>query len=721
MAYRKRYGRWCGDEPGYDLLSEGRLRNRTANAVFRVSQNPDASRRDSINDQDRAYDGWLPRAGCLPGVRWADDDRSASGLNPSVRREDFIRALDAIKAGRHDDELLWLWAVDRLTRGDYSFVDLMDLFIAHGIVLIENTRPLNPANDDDYDYLEERNRQARAQPKRTSKDVKRRKATAALEGRPAVRPLYGYRRVYEADEHGQTVFIGGKPVIKGDVPSELGKDGSPVPGTPAAVVAEIMDRIGALETATVIRDDFEDRRIPSPRFPLKCTTCGKPTGKEHACPDGHEQDLCRWSTSTIRDIAGNPGYLGYRVHHVESYRPGEREKYVLPGVTAWWPPLPGLTREKWDNVQVVLTARSGKRLRNGGKGAPRFLLSTIARCAHCGAAMSGSPPNAWHPAALYSCNARGCVTILADWLDNWVQEILCNWLGEIGVSTRLWSRRDSEDETVRAARKELDRHTRELAELEASMENGTWEGTDAGYGRAERNHLNHIERADAIVRRAEKHASATLKNLLGPGALDRWMALKTADLNAARQVLTEVATIYVRRAPRRGGIVARGSDADRVEWVWNIGDQARPAPALLDDGESRAERRQARREVRETVTGLLLAGPDRADTWIGAEAKCDYHLVQRVRRELMQAGQITEPGYRRSATGKRLSVHHGSGLDTGPLEDDIEKLVRSREETRSADVTAALGIASPTANNNLARLARAGRIRRAQRGVYVPA
>jgi hypothetical protein len=735
MAYRRPPSGWPGITPGHELDITG----RTLFDYTRVSENPDPQERTSIEGQIIERDRFRKKHALSQGESYSDEQSAFTGKE----RPDYARMRHNIRAGKHAGQLLWFWQSDRNTRGDVPVETLIRESITGRIAWAYGNRVYNPADPDDQQALEDLYGRAKAPSRARSKDVKSRKEIAAYKGRPAVMPLYGYQREYQHGADGQIVLIGGRPVILGDVPDGVpgyaawlgeqginaavpgyaaGLDASHLPaspGSPAAIVQEIFRRLQAGETPTAIAEDLRARRVRRPRFPPKCTVCGRKTGKARACPLGHEQDLYWWPAATVAGIGDNPGYIGRRVHGVGYYRPEERVRYILRDdggndVRAWWPQL--VTEAQFWAVHRIRLER--KTVRAPGRG-QRRLLSSVARSLHCGGALAGSGGQRLVP--VYSCD-DGCTAISADWLERWAEDRLVSALALPEVRALIWSRR-GEDESVTNARITLGKEEVAREKFYEDAEAGRHEGKDVELlDRMIKGIKDRIAAAEDIIRAAGEGPPLEILARAGLDAADRWWQLRTEDPHAARQVLAEFASIWVSRAETRsGGTARRGAGPGRPQWTWNTGAVPQPPPARADITEARTERRRALRQTRDQVAELLTADPSRSDSWIGTEAECDYHLVQRVRRELARDGRITDPGYRRSASGKRLSVTHGSGRETGPAEDAAEALVASRDATRADDVIARLGYKRPTAHNILARLARAGRIRRMAPGTYAPA
>jgi site-specific DNA recombinase len=648
MAARKTRRGWPGRIAGHSLDIAG----RTADAYFRVSFNPDAEEQKSIEQQRDDYDGWIEgvrHKSVIVGRQYADDDRSASRF-ATRQREEFAKLRADIAAGRLDGHVLYFWSSSRQTRGDIPLDELAAESEAHGIVWCTGGMILNPANDDDMMIAGFHNLIDKQYSARLAKDVTRGKADAARKGTPATAPLYGYRRIYRTDGDGQPVLIKGRLVIERDEAIEPA----------ASIVREIYTRIERGDTLAMIARDLEDRRVPAPRHPRKCTSCGYLLGKDKRCPHGHVQDLCQWRASAVRFIATNIQYTGVRIYQADSARLDDRRRAVLTGedgkpVPVKWAAM--VTDEQYWRVQGILADNSRVRYRSPGRGGSRpdgeshgrpYVMVPTARCYNCGAALGGHSERNGN---FYKCRERGCVSIKAEWLEAYAENRLVSWLVLPEVRTRIWGTQEDADAQQAEARGELERLNVELEEVRQLAERGDLSPVLAS--RMEAAKLAAIESASA---RLAPHASIVL-DMMGADAADRWVALKAERPHAARQLMAEVCTIYVHPG-KRGGGKTRPFDESRVEWHWKIGPDASAGRTREGCSERLAERRNALSSAREAAADLLRADPSLADARIGRKAGLSYGAVAKVRARLEAAGEITDPGYRTGNDGKR---YYGTG------------------------------------------------------------
>lgn len=655
MAARRRTSNgWPGRDPGHSLTIAGRRAPR----YRRVSDNPELEQA-SLDQQASAYDEWAEREAVLPDEDYADDDRPASKF-ATRPREDFEQLRADITAGRHDGKVLWFWASSRQTRGDVPLDTLAAESEAHHIIWVMDGQKINPANDDDMMIAGLNNLMNKAFSARLSKDVLRGKKGAALAGRPSAVPLYGYRRVYRTGEDGVPVLAKGRPVVDRDEPDERPPDGHPVTDSPAQVVQEIYDRIEANDTLVAIARSLETRRIPAARHPRKCTTCGVKLGKAKACPYGHVQDLCRWRASSIRFIATNVGYLGKRIFQAESASIEDRDAAVLDGVTAKWPPL--IKAGQFYRVRAILADASRIRWTSPDRGAhkPRtreYVLVPAARCGECGEPLGGhdEPNGTW-----YKCRKYGCVSVRADWLERWAENRLVSWLVLPDVRSQIWGSREADN--ARRSEKmdelaELDEELRQLRKLNAARRISL-----VAFSDREQAILADMTAANAVLKAGP---AGIPHDIFGPDAADKWVALKQDDSRAAARFLAGVTIIYVNQAATRGGGRTRGPDEDRYEWHWKIGEEVTVPRSREGATERVRQRKAALDEARRKAEELLLGDPSLADAVVGRMAGCAYGTAGRIRRQLTEAGKITDPGYRTGRDGKRYVVVPDAAKVTG--------------------------------------------------------
>ena len=156
-----------------------------------------------------------------------------------------------------------------------------------------------------------------------------------------------------------------------------------------------------------------------------------------------------WSNFTVRAIAANPVYIAKRAWRRE---PGR----LLDGQ---WPPIVDEALH-WDAVAVLEGRARGRR----HDGRVKWLLSLIATCGECGAPLASRAGGTPGARRVYTCNGsrsdiyntrRGCTSIVADWLDDWVTERAKNWLSQDNIYAQLVAPDHAASSRARARADEL--------------------------------------------------------------------------------------------------------------------------------------------------------------------------------------------------------------------------------------------------------------------------
>jgi DNA invertase Pin-like site-specific DNA recombinase/DNA-binding IclR family transcriptional regulator len=494
-------------------------------------QNDRALRERSTDQQEAEGREWVQRVSAeLVGV-YTDAGISASRYTRKVRQS-FERLLADVEAGRLD--LVWFWEWSRAQRDLRVFARLVHLCLDTGVLIAIRDRVYDVADYGDVTMLGVQNILNVAESAQTSERIRRDKAYSAAAGRPLGQIPFGYRREYDVDS-------GGKRTILGQEPDRV-ENGAPVPGTPAAVVAEIFDRIAAGDSVGRVARDLTDRRVLTP--------------EDYAAQRRGEQveTLQRWTHATIARLAKRPAYAG-QVQH---------QGAVLEGVETMWPPL--VDEATWWRVQAIFAEKS----RNAPRPArARWLLSRIARCGGCGSLLHGNGTRKRLTDSrtvlyeTYTCPDRHCVGISAPALDAFVTDAIIAWLSDPAVAAAL-SVEDTEE--TQRAQANLDKLRSELQDWHRSVAAG--EVTAATAAIAERGFLQRIE--DAERRARDAATPRVLRDAaigVGPQARAGWDQL---DLAVKRQIITAVAEITVRPS----GMGRPVHPADRVEWTWKIGPTA---------------------------------------------------------------------------------------------------------------------------------------------------
>jgi site-specific DNA recombinase len=239
------------------------------------------------------------------------------------RRPEWERTKAAIEAG--DVDVLVTWEASRTTRDLAVYTELRDLCSRHGVRWAYRGKVF------DFDRVEDRYDTGRdaldaeREAGMTSERVRRAIRANALAGRPHGKRLYGYRRLYD-ERTGE--LVGQEPD-----PDE------------APLIREAARRFLAGESARSIANDFNDRGVPTPHHGT-------------------------WDLTRIRRILTNPAYNAQVVHRGEIVGPAQWDAILD------------------DDTFQALAARFADPSRRSVRRAPKVrLLSGIARCGVCGAAM----------------------------------------------------------------------------------------------------------------------------------------------------------------------------------------------------------------------------------------------------------------------------------------------------------------------------------------------
>jgi DNA invertase Pin-like site-specific DNA recombinase len=612
---------------------------------FRVSladkqdkRKPTMDEERSTGTQRRIYEEWAARIGVITADSYADPDMSASRFAASKNRPEFERMVADVKAGKLD--VLWFWEISRSQRRLEVFAELRNICRDQGVLWVIRDRVADPANSGDMLLAGIQSMISEEESEKLSVRVIDGKESAALEGKPAGRPPYGYRRIYNP-ETGER---------KGDVPDMHDGNGHAVQDSPAYIVKEIFARIAGGESVTAMRRDLTARKIPIPGG-----------GRRNGNPGWV------WALSTINYLATNPAYIGRRVYRIREHgrSAGSRANAILEGVTAQWPAL--VDEETFWTVQNILTSpvlpdghplagRPRKTTRNGPRS-QRWLLSAIATCAECGAKLIRKSSYQRH-SALYFCRDNSCVGTPADELDAYAEELIIDWLSDPKRGARLMAGGDTA--AAKQARADAERTRSELAQLYREVEEDLVSAQIATI--RERRLKEAI--ADAEQREQAATLPAVLKGVIGRKARAGW---EDTPMAGRRLIVSTVASIQVHRIGRNAGFPGHRPvhPAYRVGWRWLLpppGEYIAPLDfrPVVEEARRQRQMRQMRSyvttEQREQIARLLRADPEATDRTI-RELVGDKggRGVPEVRRELEEAGDI--PVIRRQ--GRGAAVNHG--------------------------------------------------------------
>ena len=271
----------------------------TALLYARVSNDPSGQGR-SVESQLDECRSWAHREGWDVVGEVRDVDRSAS-RHAKRSREGWAEIVKTVEEGEVD--VLVTWEASRAQRDLAAYADLRQLCER------TNTRWAYSGNVYDLGDRSDRFRTgldalvAEDEAGRTSERICRGVRSAAMEGRPTGRKLYGYRRTYD-ETTGQLLGQGPDP-------------------EQAAIVRETAQRFLAGESLRSLYRDFNQRNVPTP------------TGKVGA-----------WTDRQVRRLVSNPAYAGQRVHQGE-----------VVGAATWEPIHDADT---WARLQAKLSDPTGR-------------------------------------------------------------------------------------------------------------------------------------------------------------------------------------------------------------------------------------------------------------------------------------------------------------------------------------------------------------------------
>lgn len=400
-------------------------------------------------------------------------------------------------------DVILLWELSRGDRTNDSWVAFLSLCKEHGTVIrvTGHRRTYDPRKWRDHKALLEAGIEAQDESERTSERTTRGFAAQAANAKPTGRTTYGYQRLYHErtrklvrqephPEHaaivreivqrigrGHDVSAVARDLSRRGVPTpdsggiwhtrdvkyvaatgmypgarvfdpnasrtrpRRDRDGNivnddpargavvqrpPRPGDPS-VVAEIKDRVASGERVSEIAGDLNDRGIAAP-FPIVA-----------------------WSAAAVSSIAGNPAYIGVRVHRPR----GRSQKYTkrLPAQRYEADPeeWPALVTEA-DHYAAVRVLSSPERRQHLGPrpGRAVTLLGNLAECCGCGEKVRSRYIKGRR---LYVASH---VTVDADELDELVSNAIIGKLSDDDFTTSVRARSADDDRAAVDARAKVD-------------------------------------------------------------------------------------------------------------------------------------------------------------------------------------------------------------------------------------------------------------------------
>jgi site-specific DNA recombinase len=470
----------------------------TAAIYVRISQDREGAGL-GVARQEQDCRALCDRKGWTVGEVYVDDDVSAYSGKP---RPAWRRLLADIEAGSVD--ALSVWHVDRLTRTPRELEDVIGYAEKHGLELATVTGDVDLATPTGRMVARMLGAAARHESEHKAERQRRERRQSAERGRVA----------------------GG-----GHRPFGYAGDRVTVVDIEADVIRECARRVLQGESLSSLCRDLASRGVT--------TTAGN-----------------GWTPTTLRALLASARISGRREHRArDSYR-GARPLLGEIVADAVWPGI--ISAEDNDRLRVLLSNPDRQRF-NSATGR-KYLLSGIARCAHCGEGMIGRP-KAGQPR--YVCSnlpgGRSCgrMATVAAPLDETVRDAVLLALSEPGALARMQQRDDIDPAVVESVHRD-EAKLEDLAGAWASDEITRSEWTTAR-GVIE----SRLKRNRATLSRATRtEPLAALAT--GTGDLrDRWDALPIGQQRAIIAALLE--RVIVRPADR-----SRRYDPDRFDLIWRV-------------------------------------------------------------------------------------------------------------------------------------------------------
>lgn len=372
----------------YERVSTGSHDSAESRSVERQNQKG----RDAVRQNE-----WRQAA------RYSDPGLSASRFARKVR-QDWLRLLADIRAGRLDVVVLWI--PSRGSRELEDWAAFLNACMKHGvrIYITQNNRLYDMTDADDWNFLASKGVESVTESNRTSLLSKDGILDSVSRGDPYGRVPFGYRRWYESSPRAH------KGRIIHQEPDEA----------EAPIVREIITRVSRSDPISRIVADFRDRDIR--------TRAGT-----------------YWSQSSVRRVVSHGVvYIGKRRHNGSPLTDGN------------WPPL--VDEPTYQRALAVLNdpARKAQMDRRGGgirPGHAKYLLSYIAECDVCGYPL-GVTTNRMRKGervAQYRCANPRASHCYADvqWLDPLITRAVIDVCASPALYRLLTARNDEEAQAAR--------------------------------------------------------------------------------------------------------------------------------------------------------------------------------------------------------------------------------------------------------------------------------
>ena len=453
----------------------------------------------SVSEQEKECRAVAAREGWTVAEVLTDNDIGASRYSRGQRTA-YARLDSILQPG----DVLVTWEASRAQRDLRAYIDLRDLCSRRRVLWSYSGRTYDLASGDDRFTTGLDALLAEKEVEQTRERIMRSMRANREAGRPPGKLAYGYRILRDPDT-GQSITR------------------VPDPET-APHVREIVRRLIAGDSIYSICRDFNERGIPAPR-PKRDGTPGQ------------------WISQTFRAIAKNPTYAGLLTH---------RGKIVGKGV---WEPLVSVE----DHERVIAILSDPSRVTRPRGSEPRWLLSGIALCGHCGSPMIRIKNRGYDS---YMCRGsqptvgggRFCVSRVIHRVDPFVSEAVVRRLEgqdlvqNLAASDMGYAEAAGE---VRALRQRLDGFTDAAAEGDLSP---------AALARIEARLLPQIEAAEQRAR--SMVSSPLVASMMGAGARQRWEAL---DVRDRRDLVRSIVDVRIWRI---GSGRRSYPDGEGIELIW---------------------------------------------------------------------------------------------------------------------------------------------------------
>jgi site-specific DNA recombinase len=334
----------------------------------------------SVAQQDEECTDGIDGHGWTVGRRFTDDNRSASRW-ATKPRESYDALVEHIRAG--DCEILALWETARGGRREVTYFELLELCRDQGtkIFVYTHDRLYDLTRRSDWRSLAQEVIDSADQSAKISESAQRGKRKIAMQGKPAGRLLFGYRREYDP--------VTGAYLRQVEHPEQ------------APVIRRMAADLLAGKSCHQISRDLQAEGLK--------TAFG-----------------AEWRPRDVARLLRNPAYISRRIHRGE----------VMPGVEGDWPAI--LDAQTWAPLQRILSDPT--RLHHDGT-ALRWWLTGVPRCGieGCNGVLRVHRANG---ARRYACQTCWKIAITASDLDSYIEQVVLARLERPDAKKLFLPRRD---------------------------------------------------------------------------------------------------------------------------------------------------------------------------------------------------------------------------------------------------------------------------------------